>query len=127
MVLSLDADGKAPLPMTGDRQLLAQMLVNLIENAIRHARGATAIMVTVVHTPEAMSVRVSDNGCGMSEADRALALLRFGRAERSRTSPGYGLGLSLVLAIARLHYGGSVELGDAEPGLRVTVTIPRYA
>lgn len=127
MALSFATDGKATLPMSGDRQLLIQMLMNLIENAIRHAHGATRIAVTLVQAPECLTLTVCDNGQGMSASDREVAIQRFGRAERSRTTTGYGLGLPLVLAIARLHYGGTLELGDAAPGLCVTVTLPRSA
>lgn len=125
--LSCFTESKVPLPMSGDRQLLTQLLVNLIENAIRHAHGATLITVTLDQTPENLTITVRDDGDGMSEKDRHMAVQRFGRAERSRATAGYGLGLPLVQAIARLHYGGTVELSDARPGLCVTVTIPRYA
>lgn len=127
MAISFATDEKARLPMSGDRQLLTQMLVNLIENAIRHAHGATMIAVNLTQAPESLTLTVRDNGAGMSVADRELAIQRFGRAERSRITAGYGLGLPLVLAIARLHYGGTVELRDAGPGLCVTVTLPRSA
>lgn len=127
MALSFATNDKAPLPMTGDRQLLIQMLMNLIENAIRHAHGATRIAVTLTQAPECLVLTVCDNGQGMSADDREVAIQRFGRAERSRTTAGYGLGLPLVLAIARLHFGGTLELSAASPGLCVTVTLPRSA
>ena len=69
---------------------------------------------------------VEDDGVGISVGERAKVLRRFYRLDRSRGTPGSGLGLSLVAAIVELH-GGGVALDDAEPGLRVTLTIPLMA
>lgn len=112
-----------PAMLLGDRQLLAQMAVNLIENAVRHARSATRIEVSLA-ADGALSLSVRDDGPGMRAADRAEAMRRFGRLERSRSGVGYGLGLPLVDAIARMH-GGSLALEDAHPGLRAVITLPR--
>jgi signal transduction histidine kinase len=70
-----------------------------------------------------LALRVADDGPGISPEDRALALRRFGRLDSARTRAGHGLGLPLVAAIARLHRG-ELELGDARPGLAVSMLLP---
>jgi signal transduction histidine kinase len=109
------------LYITGDRELLTQAFADLVENAIRHAgKGAIICLMAMSHaaTVEAM---VSDTGPGVPEGDRERVLARFVRLEASRSTPGTGLGLTLVKAIADLH-NARLELSDNHPGLRVTIT-----
>ncbi|SLN69118.1 Signal transduction histidine-protein kinase BaeS [Roseivivax jejudonensis] len=109
-----------PVTVTGDRDLIAQALANLLENALRHA-GRDAHVTVTVGADRTLSV--ADTGPGIPEAERENVLRRLYRLERSRTTPGNGLGLSLVTAIAQLH-GAPPELSDAGPGLRVTLRFP---
>ena len=108
------------LSITGDRELLTQAFANLVENAIRHAGDGTMISLMAVRAHSVIEVRVSDTGPGVPEADRERILSRFVRLEESRSTPGTGLGLTLVKAIADLH-DAHIDLGDNEPGLRVTI------
>ena len=105
----------------GDRELLTQMVANLVENAIRHApEGATVTMRLrrgEGGRPEAV---IADNGPGIPKAETANVFRRFYRLERNRTTAGNGLGLPLVAAVAELH-GIRLELGDNRPGLIVTL------
>ena len=110
-----------PILVNGDAELLTQMIANLIENAIRHCPGGCRIDCTLQSMSGAVRLCVSDTGPGIAEAERALVLRRLYRSETSRSSPGTGLGLSLVKAIADLHQA-DVTLADAGPGLRVTLT-----
>ncbi|WP_372785469.1 ATP-binding protein [Phenylobacterium sp.] len=110
----------------GDAELLTQMLVNLVENALRHAGPNTRIAVEVARRGRAATLLVTDNGPGVPEAERERLFDRFYRLERSRSTPGSGLGLALVAAVARLH-GAEVELLDARPGLQARVTFPEAA
>lgn len=120
--LTLATDG--PAPVRGDRTLLGRLVANLIENALRHTPpGRIALRVTGGPHPV---LTVVDAGPGIPEADRDLVLRRLYRLERSRTSEGSGLGLSLVAAIADLH-GAELTLGDAGPGLSVTLRFARRA
>jgi len=96
----------------GDREMLAQALTNLVENALRHCPAPARIKLTVAGG----GVTVCDDGPGIPEAERDRVTQRFYRLEASRNTPGSGLGLSLVQAIARLH-GGRLELSDNAPGL----------
>ncbi len=107
------------LVIEGDRELLTQMLANLIENAIRH--GGPAIDVALAPESDRVVLTVADNGAGIPAAERDNVLQRFYRLERSRTMPGSGLGLSLVSAIVELH-GASIALEDNEPGLRIVIS-----
>ena len=117
--LGLMADG--PCMIFGDRELLTQMVANLVENALRHAGGQARVQVTVTHRSDGAQLSVADDGPGVPEGDRQRILDRFYRLERSRSTPGSGLGLALVAAVARLH-GASLRLADARPGLLVQVT-----
>ena len=116
--LAIEPGGE--LVVDGDRELLTQMLANLVENALRHAGGsARAVVMTKACGSEAL-LQVRDNGPGVPDAERSRVLDRFYRLERSRSTPGNGLGLALVAAIARLHEA-ALELDDASPGLRVSL------
>jgi signal transduction histidine kinase len=94
----------ASLLVDGDRELLIQAFANLIENAIRHA-GPNATITIEARQGPSIRTTVSDNGPGVPEAEHQRILLRFVRLDASRSTPGMGLGLSLVKAIAaaRLH------------------------
>lgn len=119
--LTLAAPGLAP--MTGDRDLLVQLFANLVENAIRHGRPGTAIALAVRHEDNAIVAIVRDTGPGIPAPERTRVLRRLYRMEASRTSPGTGLGLALVKAVADLH-GAELTLEDAGPGLLVTLRFP---
>ncbi|WP_373684385.1 ATP-binding protein [Sphingomonas sp. R-74633] len=113
----------APAPVDGDARLLTQLLVNLIENAVNHTPPGAMITVAVAAQAGRAMLTVTDNGPGIPEPDRARALRRFGRLDASRGSPGHGLGLPLVQAIAWLHHG-TLELADAAPGLAARISLP---
>jgi signal transduction histidine kinase len=106
----------------GDRDLLVQLCANLLENAIRHCPPGTRIEVSAVHRDGWVEVSVSDNGPGIPAEMRGKVLQRFVRLENSRTTPGYGLGLSLATAIANLH-DAPLAIMDNSPGLRVSVRL----
>ncbi len=112
--------------VAGDRMLLTQMFSNLVENAIRHAgRGAQIRIECESHGPD-IQVRIVDSGPGIPTQEREKVFHRLYRLERSRNTPGNGLGLALVAAIAKLHRI-EICLSDAGPGLCVTLTMPRAA
>lgn len=110
-------------PVIGERQLLGQVTANLIENALRHAPPGSRIDVRVGAEPRPY-LKVTDDGPGIPENERGNVVKRHYRLERSRTTEGSGLGLALVAAIADLH-DADLELGDAGPGLSVTLTFPK--
>jgi signal transduction histidine kinase len=101
----------------GDRELLTQLFANLIENAIGHSPAGAEISVEAALAPREILVTVADNGPGIPAEFRRKVLQPFYRLEASRTTPGSGLGLSLVAAIATLH-GVALDLQDNDPGLR---------
>jgi signal transduction histidine kinase len=114
--LRLRADVAPGVAVRGDRELLTQMLANLVENAIKHARSGEAIDVMLVQGPKGPVGEVRDRGPGIPPAERDRVFRRFYRLERNRTSAGNGLGLSLVAAVADLH-GVRLTLSDNAPGL----------
>ncbi|WP_162854504.1 sensor histidine kinase [Sphingobium estronivorans] len=108
----------------GDRELIAQALTNLVENALRHTPPGSVIGLQVRCDDRGALVTVSDNGPGIPEADRERVQQRFVRLQSARFAPGHGLGLSLVRAVAQAH-GATFALGDARPGLRAEIRFSR--
>ena len=106
----------------GNRQLLAQLLTNLIENGLKYVPAGGHIEVAVRRLAGSVRLTVSDDGPGISAEDRARAVQPFARFGPGKQG-GSGLGLSLVAAIARLHRG-RLALESNEPGLRVVVELP---
>lgn len=116
------------LPVYGDRDMIQQAVANLLDNALKFSPPGGRIEITAEVSRESgvsevATVTVADEGAGMSEADRARATERFFRAESARSTPGSGLGLALVQAVASLH-GGSLRLHDNAPGLRAALHLP---
>jgi signal transduction histidine kinase len=99
--LAIKADGECFVE--GDRELIAQAMINLLENALRHTPERSAIVIGARMESGEVVVFVRDNGPGIPEAERERVLQRFVRLEESRSTPGHGLGLSLVKAIADAH------------------------
>lgn len=124
--LLLTTDRKTEAGILGDRDLLTQMYANLIENAIRHCPAGAEIRLRVAVDPYSVQTIIEDSGPGIPEDERDKVFRRLYRLEKSRTSPGSGLGLSLVKAIADLH-DATIALDDAKPGLRVVITFHRHA
>lgn len=118
----LEAPDAAPL--VGNRQLLAQLITNLLENAWKYVPAGGRVRVEVHRTPEGTSLTVTDNGPGIAPEKRAAALRPFVRVgDSNSTTSGSGLGLSLAAAVARLH-GAQLTLGDNSPGLIVHCDFP---
>jgi signal transduction histidine kinase len=111
------------VPLFGHRQLLAQALSNLIENAIRYGAEGGEVDVKVEPGEKRIRIAVGDRGPGIPHARREEALRRFGRLDSSRSDEGAGLGLALVQSIAHLHEG-ELHLDDNRPGLLTTLDIP---
>jgi signal transduction histidine kinase len=118
------------LSVRGNRELIGQAIANLVDNALKYGasqKGDAAakpdVVITARRAGESVVLTVADRGPGIAPGDRARALDRFVRLEGSRSRPGSGLGLSLAAAVARMH-GGTVELEDNQPGLRVRLTLP---
>lgn len=112
------------ITLEANRELIAQLVVNLLDNALRHTPPGTAIGIALSADQDSVRLAVSDHGPGIPETERERVFARFARLESSRTTPGHGLGLSLVAAIARAH-GGTVRLEDNHPGVTFMVTLPR--
>jgi signal transduction histidine kinase len=129
VALIVDVDGR--LMVRGNRELVSQTIANLIDNALKYgAPGEGAadarkpnVVVSARRAGAWVFLTVADRGPGIAQEDRGRVLGRFVRLEGSRSRPGSGLGLSLAAAVARMH-GGTVELEDNRPGLRVRVTLP---
>jgi signal transduction histidine kinase len=107
----------------GDRALLASAVANLVDNALKYAGDGATVRVLAVQDPDSVSIIVEDNGPGIPEAERSRVVERFYRIDDSRSVPGNGLGLSIVSAIATLHWG-ALLFEDAAPGLRARMVLP---
>ncbi len=112
--------GPDEVSVQGEKNLLGQLVANLIENALRHTDEAAQISVAIVQTPNEIILSVTDDGPGIPKSEFDRVTQRLYRLDRSRNTPGNGLGLSLVDGVARLH-GAKMELNDADPGLRVII------
>jgi signal transduction histidine kinase len=115
---------QAAFRITGDIDLLRQLCANLIANAIRHTPTGTEILISSGMDNGRPYLLVADNGPGIPEAERKKVFERFYRLEKSRTTDGSGLGLSMVKAVADLH-GARVVLADRSPGLSIVVFFPQ--
>lgn len=124
--VALEAETVGPEIVDGNRELIAQALSNIVDNAIKYSAGAGEPRVRVRLAREAAGLRLSvdDNGPGIPDAvDRQRATERFVRLEKSRSQPGSGLGLSLAQAVMRFH-GGRLDLDARDPGLSVAMVFP---
>ena len=115
----------SPLRVHGDRDLIGQAVVNLLDNALKFSPAGSVVQLLARHTDSQIAITVQDAGPGIPLADRARATERFFRGEAARQTPGSGLGLALVDAVAHLH-AGTLLLQDAEPGLRATLVLPAH-
>lgn len=104
----------------GHRQLLAQALSNMVENAIKYAAQGHEIRLFATRDIDSLRIGVADQGPGIPEEQMAQARRRFGRLDASRSKPGAGLGLALIESVANLH-SGRLELANRYPGLLVTL------
>jgi signal transduction histidine kinase len=112
--------------VTGDRDLLFDAVANLVDNAIKHGREGGRVTVEVARNDGGAVISVADDGPGIPSNECQNVFKRFYRLERSRRTPGNGLGLSLVAAVARLH-GAHIEMGDNAPGLKFQLQFPSPA
>jgi signal transduction histidine kinase len=111
------------LPLFGDRALVQQAAANLVDNALKFTPPGSTVRIEGRVRPGGVEIMVGDQGPGIPAEDRERAVERFYRGESARNTPGSGLGLTLVGAVAQLH-GGSLRLEDAGPGLRATIVLP---
>ncbi len=122
--IDLTADVQPGVVVDGSRDLIIQALSNVLENALKYVPAGGLVRVSLETSEDGVDLIVTDNGPGIPEPDdRRTVLERFVRLDTARSSPGNGLGLSLVRAAMQFH-NGRVELSDASPGLRVTLHFP---
>jgi signal transduction histidine kinase len=123
-ILSYEPAGPAGCMLQGDKELLTQMFVNLVENAINHCPPGTEIKLSLSRSRDGCIAAVADNGEGVPAEDRENVFRRLYRLDKSRKTKGSGLGLSMVKAIAELH-GMTIAIKDNKPGTRVELTLPK--
>jgi len=121
--IGLDIPPAGAAYVFGNRNLISQALANLVDNAIKYTLPDGHIEIAVEETPSGTALSVGDSGPGIPAEDRPRVLERFVRLEASRNSPGTGLGLSMVAAVARLH-DAMLSLEDNNPGLRAVLLFP---
>ena len=123
--VELEAVPPAGLVMVGDRDLVLQAVANLLDNAIKFTPPGGVVRLAAARRGETVEIVVSDTGPGIPEAERSRVTERFYRAEQSRGTPGSGLGLTLVEAVAHLHAGTLEFAGDPDggPGVRAVLRL----
>jgi signal transduction histidine kinase len=109
--------------VTGDRDLIFDAIANLVDNAIKHGRSGGQIIVAIENADSGPLISIKDDGPGIPAGEHEHVFRRFYRLEHSRYTPGNGLGLSLVAAVARLH-GAQIEMLDNLPGLQFKLSFP---
>ena len=112
-----------PLQTRGDRELIQQAVANLLDNALKFSPPGSTVRLTAEREAGSLRLSVADQGPGIPHADVERATERFFRGETARSTPGFGLGLTLVRAVAQLH-GGAVLLNPSWPGLEAVLTLP---
>jgi signal transduction histidine kinase len=121
--VTLTYRGSGPAPTSGDPVLLAQAVSNLIDNALKYSPPGGSVSVDAVRGEgDAVEIAVADNGPGVADSEKPRLVERFYRGDASRGTPGVGLGLSVVDAVAKLH-GGFLKLADNNPGLRARLVV----
>jgi signal transduction histidine kinase len=121
--VALHCETRESVDVFGDRELLAQVLTNLVDNAIKYTPAGGDVRVELERNGDTARLRVADTGPGIPAADRGRVLQRFTRLDQARSLPGNGLGLALVNAVTLQHHG-KLTLGDNAPGLVITVELP---
>lgn len=121
----LTHDLATSVSINGDANLLFQLFTNLLDNAIKFAPSHGAVQIYLQSTQGMAIVVIQDNGPGIPDQEKPDVFRHFYRSDSSRSTPGNGLGLSLVKAVVE-HHGGRIDLEDAEPGLRVRVFLNSY-
>lgn len=128
--VSLEAKAAGRISIEGNRELIAQALSNIVDNAIKYSSGApqaATVKVSLETAADGINLSVTDDGPGIPDAvDRGRVTERFVRLEKSRSQPGSGLGLSLASAVMKFH-GGRLDLLPANPGLSVVMRFPAKA
>jgi signal transduction histidine kinase len=122
----LDIAVQGDADIRGDRQLLVQLISNLIENAILHTPAGTHILLSLSSAGDRAVFVISDNGPGVPRQEHEKLFQRLYRREASRNRPGYGLGLALVMAIGDLH-GARIRILDCDRGFSLEVSFPLAA
>lgn len=120
--ITLARDGGTGLTVSGDRNLLFQAVVNLLDNAVKFAPPGSRVSTGAHEDGGRVRIEVADAGPGIPQGERERVQRRFVRLDESRSLPGTGLGLSLVRAVADLH-GGELRLADNAPGLRAVLDV----
>lgn len=120
--LTLTHQAESGLHTHGNRQLLAQAITNLLDNAVKYTPVGGAISLNARRDDKQITISVADNGPGIPTEQHGQVFKRFTRLDNARSSPGNGLGLSLVKAVADLH-GADIQLQDNQPGLKANLIL----
>jgi len=113
--LEVEVGGVAPLVVRGDADLLRRALENLVVNAAVHGGAAVHVTIRGERGPDGLALHVDDDGPGVPVEERATIFDPFGRGDRARTVPGFGLGLAIARDVARAH-GGDLTVESPRPG-----------
>lgn len=114
---------RPPLMVLGDRELIQQAVVNLLDNALKFSPSGSTVELLAQRVSDVVLIVVADHGPGIAEEDRSRATERFFRGEAARNTTGSGLGLALVAAVVQLH-SGRLNLEDNHPGVRAVLALP---
>lgn len=122
--VTLTVEAPEHLPAYGDRDLIQQAVTNLVDNAVKFTPSGGTVWLRAHAASSGIEISVRDQGPGIPDADKSRATERFFRGEAARNTPGAGMGLALVQAVAQLH-GGALRLESAQPGLIAVLALPK--
>ena len=111
--------------MPGDRSRLQRAVSNLIDNAVKFTPAGGHVLIRVTGTPGLVAIAIVDDGPGLEAKDQGRIFERFYRGDRSRSTPGNGLGLSLVKAVVKAHAGEITVQSTPGRGCTFTISLPR--
>jgi signal transduction histidine kinase len=125
--VTIHADVSPEIPFRGDEDLLRQLVVNVLQNAVQHTAPGGSVSVDIHQDADQISIRVADNGPGIPDSDQARVFDRFVQLDPARRGTGTGLGLPIARWIAEAHHGTLVLESSGPSGSTFRISLPRAA
>ena len=113
-----------PLMITADEGKLRQVLLNIIDNAIKYTGRGGSVSVSTSAYADSLEIKISDTGIGIPSADLPYVFDRFYRVDKSRSSRGFGLGLAIAKSIVEAHHGSITATSTLNQGTHITIRLP---
>jgi signal transduction histidine kinase len=123
--IRINLSGEGEISLEADEKQLKKVFVNLLDNAIKYTPSGGAISIGCSHDQSSVKVRISDTGQGIPENELGNIFNRFYRVDKSRSSPGFGLGLSIAKSLIEAHHGSIEVQSIIDQGTAFIISLPR--